>query len=97
MYKKNQNIVLRKIYPSYFLVDITKCYNNTEQKMFITDEVGAEIWNTINSGDSFETIYVNLLKKLTNEKTDVLKARVKADLQEFIQLLLEQECIYEVL
>lgn len=96
MYKKNENIVLRKIEPSYFLVDITKCYNNTEQKMFITDEVGAEIWNTIEDGDVFEAVYEKFLAKLTDEKTDELKECVRADLQEYIQKLLDQECIYEV-
>ncbi len=96
MYKKNSNIVLRKIYPSYFLVDITKCYNNTKQKMFITDEVGAEIWNTINCGDSFEQVFDKFLEKITDEKTADFKDCVKTDLQEFIQRLSEQEYIYEV-
>ena len=96
MYIKNQNIVLRKVLPSYFLVDITKCYNNTEQKMFITDEMGAEIWNIMNSEDTFEMVYSRLLEKLVDEKTEDLKACVREDLQEYLQLLLDQECIYEV-
>lgn len=96
MYKKNPNIVLRKIEPSYLLVDITKCYNNTEQKMFITDEVGAEIWNTISCGDSFEKVFFSFLEKLTDEKTDDLKKCVKVDLREYIQRLLEERYLYEV-
>lgn len=96
MYEKNPNIVLRKIDPSYFLVDITKCYNNTEEKMFITDEVGAEIWDTITDGDSFETVFAAFLEKITDEKTNDFKMCVKADLKEFIQRLKVQEYLYEV-
>lgn len=96
MYKKNKNIVLRKIDPSYFLIDITKCYNNTEQNMFITDEIGAEIWNSISDGDSFEMVFLKFLDKLTDDKTDEFVECVKADTREYIQKLINQECIYEV-
>lgn len=96
-YNKNENIIVRKVLPSYFLVDITKCYNNTEEKMFITDEIGYEIWNTIQNGDTYESIYNKFLNKLTDEKTDDLKKCVNDDLQEFMNRLLEQDCLYEVI
>lgn len=96
MYKKNENIVLRVIPPSCFLVDITKCYNNEMEKMFVTDEIGAEIWKTINDGDTFENVLKNFLDKLKDEKTDVLISRVKTDLAEYMELLINQDCLYEV-
>lgn len=96
MYKKNPNVVLREIDPSYFLIDITKCYNNTEEKMFITDEMGAEIWADITDGGSFETVFTAFLEKLTDEKTDDFKMRVRTDLKEYIQHLKEQGYLYEV-
>lgn len=96
MYKKNENIVLRVIPPSYFLVDITKCYNNEVEKMFITDEVGIEIWNAISDGDTFESVFKKFLNKLTDEKTEELVRSVRIDLMEYIELLIAQNCLYEV-
>lgn len=95
LYYKNPNIVLRKIVPSYFMVDITKCYNNNYEKMFITDEMGAEIWNTISDGDDFEKIYSKFVNKLTDEKTEELLTMVREDLNEYLRLLIEHNCLIE--
>lgn len=95
MFYKNDNIVERVVPPSYFLVDITKCYNNEYEKMFITDEVGFEMWKSISNGDSFEDILANFLEKISDEKNNELIECIKNDLKEYLDLLQSQGCIYE--
>ena len=41
-YKKNENIILRKVDPYYFLVDMTENYSN--RFLSDTNEIGAFIW-----------------------------------------------------
>lgn len=96
MYKKNKNVVERAILPSYFLVDITKCYNNEHEKMFITDEMGIEIWRSISDGDLFENVLEKFLNKLTDDKNEKLIETVTNDLNEYLQLLMRQGYVFEV-
>lgn len=93
MYYKNPNIVVRKVEPSYFMVDITKCYNNDVEKMFITDDIGNNIWNVIEDGDSFDDIYIKFLDLITDEKTDELLEMIKNDLHEYLLLLIKNDCL----
>ena len=96
MYIKNENIVERTIMPSYFLVDITKCYNNEYENMFITDEIGIEMWRAISDGDTFEKILKKFLEKVIDDKSDNLQEIVRSDLKEFMGVLKNQGYIYEV-
>lgn len=96
MYKKNKNIVERKILPSYFLVDITKCYNNEYERMFITDEIGIEMWKSVSDGDSFGNVLNKFLDKLADDKNEELVETIKNDLKEYLELLKTQGYIYEV-
>lgn len=96
MYKKKESIIERMILPSYFLVDITKCYNNEHEKMFITDEIGIEMWRSISNGDSFEAVLEKFIAKVADEKDDNLHNIIKEDLKEFIGVLEKQGYVYEV-
>lgn len=93
MYYKNSNIVVRKIEPSYFMIDITKCYNNKTEKMFITDEIGNSIWDVIEDGDDFNDIYEKFLKLITDEKTGELLDMIKNDLHEYLLMLVQNDCL----
>lgn len=96
MYKKNKNIVERTILPSYFLVDITKCYNNEYEKMFITDEIGIEMWRSISDGDLFGNVLEKFLCKLADDKDEQLIETVTNDLKEYLELLIKQGYVVEV-
>lgn len=96
MYKKNENIIVRKVLPSFFFVDISKCYNNDNEKMFITDEIGKTIWEIIETGDDFNRVYLKFIEMLTDEKTEEFLSNVKNDLAEYIDLLVMHGCLCEV-
>ena len=94
-YKKNKNIVIRHIEPSYFFVDITKCYNNSQEKMFVTDEIGATIWEVCQDGDDFEIVLNNFLDKLSDDKTDEFVDMVGKDVKEYITRLVMEGFLEE--
>ena len=96
MIYKNKDIVIRHIEPAYFMVDIKKCYNNTTEKMFSTDEVGVAIWNVIQDGDSIDLVVNKFLELLKDEKTDELIRRVKLDTIEYIEKLKSEGIILEI-
>lgn len=92
-YYKNKNIVLRKVLPSYFMIDITKCYNNDFENMLSTDEIGAQIWEIHSDGDSLEDILLKFLNILDDEKTEIFIKMVSSDVDEYIQFLTNENCL----
>lgn len=96
MYIRNKNIVVRKILPSYFLVDITKCYNNEDEKMFITDEIGNAMWDSIADGDVFEDVLNKFVIKLADVNDEAMITTIKNDLKEYLEALKRQGNLFEV-
>lgn len=93
--KKNPNIVARKVPPVVFLVDITKCYNNKTQSLLEIDDIGFAIWECIESGMNRADIAERFLNLLTDEKTDDFIAMVKADVNAFLDILIQGGCLEE--
>lgn len=96
MYIRNKNIVVRKVLPSYFLVDVTKCYNNEHEKMFITDEIGNAMWDSVADGDSFEDVLNKFIEKLSDINDESMISTIKCDLREYLELLKDQGNLFEV-
>lgn len=93
--KKNPNIVIRKVKPASFLVDITKCYNNRNETLLEIDEIGCAIWNLIHEGSSNETVLHDFLELLSDEKTEEFVCMVRQDVNAFINILMINHCIIE--
>lgn len=91
--KKNPNIVIRKVTPASFLVDITKCYNNRNETLLEIDEMGCMIWNSIHEGSSNETVLHDFLELLSDEKTEEFVCMVRQDVNDFINILILNHCI----
>lgn len=92
---KNENIVIRKVEPATFLVDITKCYNSTEETLTEINEIGCAIWNCINGNVTRQQILEAFLELLLDEKTDEFIEMVSNDVNSFVNLLLQQGCLIE--
>ena len=93
--RQNPNIVVRKVEPANFLVDITKCYNSREETLVEVDEMGLAVWNCIEDGMQREDIVTAFLSLLVDEKTDEFITMVTQDVNAFLNLLLLHQCILE--
>lgn len=93
--RRNPNIILRKVEPAHFLVDITKSYNSTEESLLEIDEMGVAIWNCIESNMSRADIISSFLALLVDEKDDDFVSMVSKDVNEFIDFLVSYQCVLE--
>lgn len=93
--QRNPNIVLRKVNPANFLVDITKSYNSSEESLLEIDEMGVAIWNCIKPKMSRSDIVSSFLSLLTDEKDEDFVSMVSRDVNEFLDLLASYHCILE--
>lgn len=93
--RQNPNIVVRKVDPANFLVDITKCYNSSEETLLEVDEMGLAVWNCIEDGLQREDIIRTFLSLLVDEKTNEFVAMVTQDVNAYLDLLLQHQCILE--
>lgn len=69
IFKKNDNIVARKIHDSFFLIDISDNYSNNKCALFEINETGMFIWNNINGSRTVEEL-VTLLKDAIIDNVD---------------------------
>lgn len=69
IFKKNDNIVARKIHDSFFLIDISDNYSNNKCALFEINETGMFIWNNINGSRTVEEL-VTLLKDAIIDDVD---------------------------
>lgn len=74
-----------------------KCYNNEIEQMFITDKMGMLMWESISDNSTFETILESFFVHINDEKTDELVEMISNDIQNFLQVLLSQNMIEEVI
>lgn len=86
-FKKDQNIVSRKIADEVILVPIQRNVGDLES-IYTLNEVGAFIWNTIDGKRKLSEI-----RDLIVEEFDVGKAEAEKDLMEFIAQLSKIEGI----
>ncbi len=94
--KKNDNIVVRQVPPAVFLVDITKGYNNNKESLLEIDDMGLAIWNCIEYGNSRQQVIDKFLSLLSDEKTQDFIEMVSDDVNTFIDILIQGDCIEEV-
>lgn len=93
--KKNDNIVVRQVPPAVFLVDITKGYNNNKESLLEIDDMGLAIWNCIEYGNSRQQVIDKFLSLLSDEKTQDFIEMVSDDVNTFIDILIQGDCIEE--
>ncbi len=89
-YKKNDNIIQRKIAEETFLVPVRGTLVDMK-KIFCLDGVGEVIWAQIDENSSLADIRDRLLKDFDVEKEDL-----DSDMLDFMNRLMEAELIEEV-
>ena len=92
---RNPNIVVRTVKPANFLVDITRCYNNSDETLVEVDDMGLAVWRCIEGEMDRGGIVRAFLALLTDEKTEDFVAMVSRDVNEFLDLLVRQGCLVE--
>jgi len=82
--RKKDGIVFRKIHGLFYLIDI-KC-NYTDDKCFFYElnEIGAYLWNSIDTFNTIESLAHNLYEQIVD---DVDEAVIIADVQEYMSVL----------
>lgn len=79
-YKKNDNIVARKIHDTYFLIDITDNYVHDTCVLYQINEVGFFIWNYINEKETSDELAIRLKNAI---KDNIDYQIIRNDVNEF--------------
>lgn len=82
MIKKNENIVMRKIHGSCFLIDISDKYLGDKCSMFEINETGEFIWNSIFDGAEIDEVAKSLQDAIVD---DVDYEMILSDVTEYVQ------------
>lgn len=90
--KRNENIVIRKIHESIFLIDISDNYSHDHCALYEINEIGKFIWENIDKHQSTDDL-VNLLKSVI--VGDVDEKVLYADINDFINELKENKFLTE--
>lgn len=93
MLVKNENIVLRPIHGSFFLINISDNYNGDKCNLYEINETGAFLWNHIDETCSQETLAKELQKEIID---DIPHEVLLNDVSEYISDLIERGFIGEV-
>lgn len=88
--KRKDNVILRKIHGSYFLMDITDKYTNDRCVLFEINSIGAFLWDNIS-----DIISINkLIEKLQSAIIDEIDYNVLyQDVTEFIISLSDKKFV----
>lgn len=92
-YTKCEDIVLRKVYKSYFLIDICDNYENDKGELFEINEIGNFIWDCLTEEISAPEITNKIIKNIDGE---VEYDEVLKDVEEFLNLLVSINYAKEV-
>lgn len=90
MYKRNKNIVARKVGESFFLIDITENYLDDKCKLYEINQVGKFIWDHLEVPDGLSGI-VSIL--IDNIKDQLDYRDVWNDVNEYINVLIMQKFV----
>lgn len=85
-----ENVVLRTIHDSYFLINITDNYKGDQCSILELNEIGSYIWNSIGKGCTVRALADQLFKEVVD---DISFQTVLDDICEFLQALLECEFV----
>lgn len=92
MYRQKNNVVIRKIHDTFFLIDITDNYIGDQCLLNEINEVGAFIWTELSDAKDIVSVVENLKLQLNEEvEFDVLYNDVKEYIQYLLQLGLIEE------
>lgn len=89
-YKKNDNVIQRKIAEETFLVPVRGTLVDMK-KIFCLNGLGEDIWAQIDENRSLADIRDSLLKE-----SDVQKKELDSDIIDFMNRLIEAELVEEV-
>ncbi len=93
MLKRADNVVMRSIHGSFFLVDITDNYSGDKCALFEINETGKFLWEK--SENSYEK--VNLVTELQEAIVDEVPEEVlREDVDEFVEELTKMKVLVEV-
>lgn len=93
MYRRSDDVVMRKIHDSFFLIDITDNYSGDKCALYEINETGAFIWEHINSQRDVD----ELAKLLQTEIVDEIDYKILYDdIMEFINVLKRMSFLLEV-
>lgn len=86
MFKKNNNIVLRELNNTFFLIDITDNYNDDRCVLNEINDIAAFIWKELSPQTCIWDV-VHKLKSVLND--DISEDELYNDVKEYIGYLLQ--------
>lgn len=93
MLNRNNDIVLRNIHDSYFLIDTTQNYLNDICNLYEINEIGKFCWDSLATCVEIEDIVKSLMENLIDE---VDYDEVNSDIREYINMLIDNGFVEEV-
>ena len=93
MLVKNNNIVLRSIHGSYFLIDITDNYKGDKCALYEINETGKFLWDGLDKTDSLKTLTTLFKAALIDE---IPYEVLFDDVSDFINDLKDKHFVLEV-
>lgn len=93
MLRKNDNIILRRIHGSVFLINITDNYSGDKCVLYEINETGEFIWNHIDGHRSVDELVEMLQETIVDE---VPYEILKDDVQEYVSDLKSRGFVLEV-
>lgn len=93
MFVSNKNAIARKIYNSYFLIDITDNYSGDRCALYEVNETGMFLWENLSTKKTADELAA-LLKEVIVD--DVAYQSIFSDIMEFIHTLTGMNFILEV-
>lgn len=91
--RKNDNIILRRIHGSVFLINITDNYSGDKCVLYEINETGEFIWNHIDGHRSVDELVEMLQETIVDE---VPYEILKDDVQEYVSDLKSRGFVLEV-
>lgn len=92
-YKQNANIVARKIFDSYFLIDITDNYIGDMCSLYAINEIGYFIWELLSELYDLDDIVNRVMVAIVD---DVGFNEIRSDIAEYIDTLCSAGFVEEV-
>lgn len=87
---RKDNVILRKIHGSFFLVDIKDQYNDDRCSIFEINETGSFIWNAVKQSATLAEIASELQSSIAD---DIDYNMLYNDVKDFIESLLHNNFI----
>lgn len=93
MFIKNDNIVLRKIHGSFFLIDISDNYLEDKCSIFEINEIGKFIWDSMDEYNTIEELVSTLQNVIDDE---IPYEELYFDVSEYMNDIVDKKFVLEV-